>query len=224
MPESTDLQSFLRSNKAAWQFAWKASHDYLLARFGIRSGLWSGFEMATQAIEKLLKSYLLFQDGALGGCEDAVRRAVSAKARAGGRLSEFGHDVQSALALAEPVGLTCSPELRARVTRIDSYYELRYPGGGPRSLASAEAEDVDEAIFEVWDAFEAMNPDYYYTSGIMWPIYAYLMDIEHEGKPSPLGSKYFAFMTEENLAYGRRRARIEDGIKERLTRWYRTAG
>ena len=81
----------------------------------------------------------------------------------------------------------------------------------------------DEAIFEVWDAFEAINPAYYYTTGIMWPIYAYLTDIEHRGEPSPLGIKYFAFMTEENRAYERRRARIENGVKERIERWYRIA-
>ena len=179
--------------------------------------------MATQALEKLLKSYLLFQDGTLGGSGDAVRRAVSARARAEGRSSEPGHDVQSALTLAEAFGFTCSPALRTRVVRIDSYYELRYPGGRPRSLSAAEGEDVDEAIFEVWDAFEAINADYYYTTGIMWPIYAYMTDIKHRGEPSPLGIKYFAFMTQENRAYERRRARIENGIVERFERWYRIA-
>ena len=107
--------------------------------------------------------------------------------------------------------------------RIDSYYERRYPGLGPQSLASAEVEDLDEAIFEVWDAFEAINPDYYYTTGIMWPVYSYLTDIEHEGKPSTLSIRYFAFMTDANLAYERRRARVEDGVNERFARWYRTA-
>jgi hypothetical protein len=220
MPASQDLQDFLRRHPTAWQFAWKASEDYLLARFGIRRGLWSGFEMATQAIEKLLKSYLLFRDASLGGSEDAVRKAVSAKAKARGRTSELGHDVQSALALAEPLGLACSADLSARVARIDSYYELRYPGGGPQSLAAAEADDVDEAIFEVWDAFEAINPDYFYTTGIMWPLYAFLMDIEHRGESSPLALSYYGFLAEANQSYERRRVRLENGIKERIALWY----
>jgi hypothetical protein len=38
-----------------------------------------------------------------------------------------------------------------------------------------------------------------------------------------LGIKYLAFMTEENRAYERRRARIENGVKERIERWYRIA-
>jgi hypothetical protein len=62
MPFDEGLQLFLRTNRAAWQFAWKASDDYLLARTGMLNGLWSAFEMATQSVEKLLKSYLLFVD------------------------------------------------------------------------------------------------------------------------------------------------------------------
>jgi len=174
--------------------------------------------MATQAVEKLLKSYLLFRDRSLGGSEDAVRKAVSDKARAGGRTSEPGHDVQAALALAEPLGLACSADLWTRVGRIDSYYELRYPGGGPQTLSSTEADDVDEAVFELWDAFEAINPDYYYTGGIMTPIYAHLLDMQN-----PLGRMYFEFMTAGNQSYVRRQARIENGIKERFARWYPTA-
>jgi len=53
MIKKQELQSFLRSNSAAWQVAWKACDDYLLARVGLQNGLWSAFEMTTQATEKL---------------------------------------------------------------------------------------------------------------------------------------------------------------------------
>src|SRR5262249_26054975 len=150
MPRDQALQDFLSRNSAAWQFAWKASDDYLLARFGIRHALWSAFEMATQAAEKLLKSYLLFQDRALAGSADAVHKAVSKKAKASGRSMELGHDVYSALDLAEAQGLSCSTDLRTRILRINSYYDRRYPPATSGFLSAAEVDDVDEAIFELW--------------------------------------------------------------------------
>jgi len=133
--------------------------------------------------------------------------------------------VQSALALAELQGLVCSADLRARVARVDSYYGLRYPAGGPTSLSTAELEDVDEAIFEVWDAFKAVNADCYYTTGIMWPIYGYLMEVEDRpDEPNPMLLTYFKFMTDANRSYERRRADIERGIKDRLVLWYLPTG
>lgn len=87
-------------------------------------------------------------------------------------------------------------------------------------MAGHDVGDVDQAVFEVWDAFEPINPDYYYTTGIMWPIYAYQIDLLSKGTPSLLATNYAAFMTAQNRAYEERRARIETGIKERLERWY----
>ena len=75
-------QNFLRQNTDSWLLAEKASDDYLLARCGLSNNLWSSFEMATQATEKLLKSYLLFTDLSLQGSEKAVRRAVSIESKA----------------------------------------------------------------------------------------------------------------------------------------------
>ena len=167
-----DLQNFLRRHKAAWQFASKASDDYLLARCGMLNALWSGFEMATQASEKLLKAYLLFTDKT-GSCNaDNIRKAVSRKSQSLGRTSELGHDVEACLALATAVGFVCSADLQSRLARINSYYSRRYPGeGGPTSLSTGEIEDVDGAVFQIWDAFKGVNHDYYYTSGLMGPVY-----------------------------------------------------
>ena len=56
------LNEFLRNNSAVWKFAWLSSHDYLLTRLGIQNGiLVSPLPMFSQAVEKLLKSYLCFQ-------------------------------------------------------------------------------------------------------------------------------------------------------------------
>lgn len=55
-----DLQKFLRANPDAWQFAWKSHEDYLLTRLGLLNFRVSAFEMGSQALEKILKSYILF--------------------------------------------------------------------------------------------------------------------------------------------------------------------
>src|SRR6266436_10225 len=102
------LHVFTSKNRDAWQFAYKASQDYLLTRLGLMNGMSSSFEMATQAIEKLLKSYLLFTDSKLGGDGNKVYKAVRYKAKALGRTHEPGHDVEAALDLAEENGLLSS--------------------------------------------------------------------------------------------------------------------
>src|SRR5262245_56486018 len=143
MGASDDLQNFLRSNKQAWRFVWKATDDYLLARFGILNALWSGYEMATQATEKLLKGYLLFTDSKLCGDVDEVRQAVSHKAKQLGRKQEFGHDIEACIALASDAGLQCSNDLRARLVRINSYYAERYPDTAHlQSFSTQEVDDV----------------------------------------------------------------------------------
>lgn len=219
MGASQDLQKFLRSNKDAWRFVWKATDDYLLARFGILNALWSGFEMATQATEKLLKGYILFTDRALSGDADKVRRAVDAKARALGRTQERGHDVEACIVLASAAGLPYSIDLRPRLARINSYYSQRYPDGAElQSLSTKEVEDVDEAIFEIWDAFKTINEDYYYTCGVSMPVYMIHAD-RHGGRHNPLAQHPFQILSLKNKAYEMRRRDFETGIEKRLA-WY----
>jgi hypothetical protein len=220
---SGDLQNFLRSNKQAWRFVWKATDDYLLARFGILNALWSSFEMATQATEKLLKGYLLFTDSALCGDADKVRWAVSHKAKELGRRQEFGHDIEACIALASAAGLQCSTDLRARLVRINSYYSQRYPDTDELQLLSTkEVDDVDQAIFEIWDAFKNINRDYYYTCGLSMPVYT--IHADRRGQRSPISRYLFQTLTLKNKAYEIRRDDLEIGIEKRLTEWYPLSG
>jgi HEPN domain-containing protein len=214
------LQDFLSLNRDAWRFAKKASDDYLLARFGLLNALWSGFEMATQATEKLIKSYLLFADLSLKGSAEEVRKAVSKESKSFGRTYELGHDVEACLSLASRAGLSVSKDLKDRIKRINEYYALRYPdNGGPTSLGTNEVNDVDEAIFEIWDAFEKFNEDYFYVSGIMIPVYSQLQIRYHEGN-IPFVQHSFQIMTKDNTSYNVRKAKLEEGIYSRLKAWY----
>jgi hypothetical protein len=203
---SQELQNFLRSNKHAWRFVWKATDDYLLARFGILNALWSGFEMATQATEKLLKGYLLFTDRSLAGDAKKVRLEVKSKAKTLGRTQEMGHDVEACIFLASAAGLPCSTDLGARLTRINSYYSQRYPDTAElASLSTNEVDGVDEAIFEIWDAFKNINGDYYYTCGVSMPVYA-IHSERHGGRNNPIAQHTFQILTLKNKAYEMRQS------------------
>jgi hypothetical protein len=162
MTAPKDLQRFLRQHREAWRFAWKASDDYLLARAGIRNALWSGFEMASQSAEKLLKSYLLFADKSLGGDAIKVRNAVALKSKSSRRAHPTGHDVEACLKLATDAGLACSADLQPRLARINEYHSWRYPDSGePDTVSTAEINEVDESVLEIWDAFRGINEDYF---------------------------------------------------------------
>lgn len=216
MPCNQDLLEFNRNNRTAVKFADKATDDYLLARLGFQQALCSACEVATQAVEKFLKAYLLFRDPSLAGSAEIVRKAVERTARGLGRKKERGHDVEAALDLSIIWQLPCSNDLRMRLNRINSYYDLRYPdSGGPTALGSSEIRDIDEAVFEIWDAFEAVNADYYHACGLMRPIYGHFIHVKN-----PLAAHFFNVMTSNNQSWENRRYRLEHGIGERLLKWY----
>ncbi len=213
-----ELMDFNRRNRAASRFAEKALDDYLLARFGIQHGLSSGFEMSTQGIEKLLKSYLLFRDPHLSGSAEKLYKALLSRSKRLGRRTEFGHDVEAALSMAADLGLACSDDLGRRLTRINSYYARRYPDcGGPSSLDSGEVDDVDEAVFEIWDSFHEINQDYYYVCGISTPVYATLSRSLRRISYVPHD---FLILSGRNLAYAKRKQFLETGITERFFLWH----
>jgi len=220
MATQKELHDFLRQHRLAWQFAWKALDDYLLARLGLLNVLWSGFEMATQACEKLLKAYILFRDNSISGNAEEVRKAVSRRSKASGRRTELGHDVEACLSLATDAGFPRSAEIESRLARINSYYSLRYPdSGGPSGKSTREILDVDEVIFEAWEAFRNINEDYYFTCGIMEPVYS--LSVRNQGDPiDPIVKYRYAAMTNGNRAFEVRKGDIEEGIRSCLRTWY----
>jgi len=176
--------------------------------------------MATQATEKLLKGYLLFTDRSLSGDAKKVRDAVARKAKELGRTQDLGHDVEACIDLASAAGLPGSTDLKARIEHINSYYSQRYPDAAQlQSLSTGEVDNLDEAIFEIWDAFESINDDYYYTCGVSMPIYA-VQAHPDIGAPNPLLQNLFQKLILRNKAYEKRRDDLEAGIRQRLTEWY----
>lgn len=192
-----ELREFLRENQRGWKLAWKAREDYKLARLGMVSGAWSAFEMGEQAVEKLLKSFIVFRD-------------PSAKVR------ELGHDTTACLEAACAAGLTASEDLERTAERLRELYRRRYPDipGAPQSLSTGEVHALDRAVFEIWDGVEAIQSDYYFVSGLLVDVYGARL------KPSDWADAQDRIVTAGNKAYAVRRDRLQAGIDERLRVWY----
>jgi hypothetical protein len=222
MIKKGELQRFLRRNSAAWQFACKACDDYLLARVGLQTGLWSGFEMTTQATEKLLKAYLLLTDASLKGQAHILRRTVSKASTRRGRTRATSHDIEACLMLATDHGFIAPSGLAARFKRINDYYELRYPSDRNMSLSSSELHDVDEAVFSIWDEFSKIRLEFYLTSGVLRPVYGIRLR-PNMSSSSPC-DREFAVLTAFNAAYVSRRGKIEEQMTQLISEWYPRAG
>tara|TARA_R110002072_G_scaffold28296_13_gene91102 strand:- start:377 stop:1063 length:687 start_codon:yes stop_codon:yes gene_type:complete len=215
-----DLQDFLRANANGWQLVWKAREDYLFCRLGMTHAMWSSFEMATQAIEKLLKGYSLMRDPSFSGDIKPLLKAIRTAAKARGRTSEFGHDVEACLDVAQVAGLPVSSDLAGRVATINSYYARRYPdnASAPNTLSTGQIGDVDKTVFEIWDAFKAINEDYYYTTGMFTDAYAVAV------QPSGSTTTNFQILTARNAAYATRQADVREEIRTRIKTWYDQEG
>ncbi|HEX3586251.1 MAG TPA: hypothetical protein VH024_09650, partial [Candidatus Angelobacter sp.] len=136
--------------------------------------LTSSFPLATNSVEKFLKAFLLFSDQALGASAKRVKEVVSDRSKRLGRAQERGHDVEAALELAIEAGLTCADKLRTRVRRINLFHEMRYQYG-LLPFGGDDVHEYDEAVFEIWSAFENVNHDYYCTSGPLRPVYGFVI-------------------------------------------------
>jgi hypothetical protein len=218
MIKKGDLQSFLRRNKAAWQFADKACDDYLLARLGLLNGLWSGFEMATQATEKLLKAYLLITDTSLKGQTHVMQKRVLKASQDRGRKREKGHDVEACLTLAMGHGFVASSDVEKGLKIINEYYERRYPSEDSKSFSSSELNDIDETVFSIWDEFSKIRREFYLTSGVLRPVYG--IRLRPNMSLSSLCHREFVVLTSSNAAYASRRERIEEKMTQLISEWY----
>ncbi|MES2390017.1 MAG: HEPN domain-containing protein [Acidobacteriota bacterium] len=125
-----DLNDFCRTySKATWMLK-IAADDYASARCLILSGLLGGLILGSQALEKLLKAYLLFHDR-----ETPVKR--------------LSHSLTRLLRSVRETYPTLSLDQFEEVaSRFERHYEARYPDN-PNSLASKtglEINDLDRFV------------------------------------------------------------------------------
>ncbi|MGH9607329.1 MAG: HEPN domain-containing protein [Terracidiphilus sp.] len=107
-----------------------AAHDYADARCLLLNGLFGGLALGAQAMEKLLKAYLLLKDPTW-------------------KVKALGHSVATLLeesaTLYPNLGL---PEYSALVEKFRGHYAARYPDdpAGSKSMTTADLLELDEFI------------------------------------------------------------------------------
>ena len=86
-------------------------------------------------------------------------------------------------------------------------------------MSTSKLNDFDAVIFEIWDAFESIDEDYFYTHGIISHVYSKLLRDRRSGSSSLLENS-FQIVTSGNNSYNVRKAKFEEGIYRRLEEWY----
>ncbi|MBE0468274.1 MAG: hypothetical protein IBX55_02030 [Methyloprofundus sp.] len=124
-----DLRSV---NEQACSLLHTAACDYAAARCCLLNGLLSGFQLASQAVEKLIKASILFHEPTVN-----IR-------------TEYGHDLPSLLKGLETVlNHSIDPKHHQTVDKLLLHYKSRYPDNPDRAMSASsdELDGIDELCF-----------------------------------------------------------------------------
>ena len=126
-----DMNDYCREHSRATLLLLTAAHDYASARCLLLNGLFGGLVFGAQAIEKLLKAYILFIDP---GRE--VKKAFSHS------LTKL---LQEADSLSPQLGLSKYGPL---VQKFSGHYATRYPDdpAASKSMTTADLFELDEFV------------------------------------------------------------------------------
>lgn len=139
-------------DRNAGYFFKQSAEDYAAARCCLLNGLFPGFVMAEQAVEKLIKGFIFFMD-------------PSFKPKKG-----KGHDLPSlAAVMCSHYGHVSLAPYEKTIELLQSSYDGRYPDSGTYSQAhmTAQLRDVDELYIYLLDQ-SPITGDLRYQVGA-WP-------------------------------------------------------
>lgn len=145
----------------------QSAEDYAAARCCLLNGLFPGFVMAEQAVEKLIKGFILFMN-------------PSFKPK-----SKKGHDLASLITvLCSHYGHVSLAPYAKIIELLQSSYDGRYPDSGTDLLAhmTSQLRDVDELYIYLLDQ-SPITGDLRYQIGA-WP-YLYTAYLEITNMPDP---------------------------------------
>jgi HEPN domain-containing protein len=181
-----------RDCNAAYFFK-QSAEDYAAARCCLLHGLFPGFVMAEQAVEKLIKAFIFFTD-------------PSFKPKRG-----RGHDLPSLVTvMCSQYGHVSLAPYEKTIELLQSSYDRRYPDSetAPQSRMTAQLRDVDDLYIYLLDQ-SPITGDLRYQIGA-WPhLYAAYLGISK--MPDPTWSIF------DNLAA--RRLLMGRPIPANIQRW-----
>jgi HEPN domain-containing protein len=159
-------------DRNAGMFFRHSAEDYAAARCCILNGLFPGFVMAEQAVEKLIKGFILFKEPQFKpkrGC---------------------GHDLRSLVHVLHSYYPDFSLTAYEKIIEIiQSAYDGRYPDSDVQSQAymTAQLRDIDELYIFLADQ-SPITGDFRYQIGV-WP-YLYMAYLGLTNMPEPKWSLF----------------------------------
>lgn len=159
---------FTRNYPYSWRYYFKATDDYALSRCGLMNGMFSGFELGAQALEKYLKSLLwvqFHQDGRQLG--EKTSNVIKNECRRLDIEQNGQHDLICFANLAIRYGFKIDIFSLECLRKFNEYYDLRYPDGENKInfLSSEEVNALDHCVYNIWDNFKDINEYIYYWCG-----------------------------------------------------------
>jgi hypothetical protein len=126
------LMDFAGNNQLAMLMMHQATSDYVGCRCCLLNGVFSGFELGAQAVEKYLKAMLLF-------------------AHPSSNVRNFSHKLPSLVKNVQEKGIADLSKHSVTIQKLEGHYQARYPDN-PRSITSSSTEElamIDVLIMEI---------------------------------------------------------------------------
>ncbi|NUX55906.1 HEPN domain-containing protein [Paraburkholderia youngii] len=180
-------------DRNAGYFFKQSAEDYAAARCCLLNGLFPGFVMAEQAVEKLIKGFILFMDP---GFKPKNKK---------------GHDLASLITVLQShYGHVSLDPHKKTIALLQSSYDGRYPDSGSDRLAhmTSQLHDVDELYIYLLDQ-SPITGDLRFQIGA-WP-YLYTAYLRITNMPDP------TWMMLNNFAA--RRLLMTRPIPDNVQRW-----
>lgn len=148
--KKSEIDNFCRKNQLAMLMLHQADQDYMASRCCILSGLFSGFILACQAIEKTLKAFICLSGGVSGSSHSPLTLKNTLKG-----LHDFDLDKHDDL-----------------LNRLYAHYQRRYPDNsdGSTSMSTTELVEIDELWIELKEKLP-MPPEVKYRTLFYTTLY-----------------------------------------------------
>jgi hypothetical protein len=131
----TEYIDFNRTHADAGEFVVAATDDYMACRCCLLNGLFPGFRLGAEAVEKYLKAFVLYGDPSLD-------------------IRKYNHRIKDLASVASSIEPHFnSTQFGHVIDRLETHYRHRYPNvpGFRRDASTAELIGIDEIVLYICD-------------------------------------------------------------------------
>ena len=134
---TVELIEFNRINREAREFVSLATDDYVACRCCLMNGIFSGFRLASEAIEKYIKAFILYKEPPYP-------------------VKNYLHDIKKVASAATNLEPSFNPTQHFGdiIDQLELHYHLRYPRDTypPYSASAAELAQIDELVLYLYES------------------------------------------------------------------------